>query len=1214
MALEIERKYFADPQDGGLDADSAPFAVSPNNIINAENIRWGTTDAGVTNVIESIGSTILKSEPQPSITFLTIGVATDTENRRFCYFKFCTTGPWHRIICYSQSTNTEYIVLLSSQVTGGLNFTKDSLIHSTRIANGILYWCEGTSNEPRRININRGLKLNNPTLFVDIEITKTLFTGSILFLTVNTITLTPEQGALNSFSIGDMINISETSNNNGNYTITNVVVSGTTTLTIFPHVNISAFESGIFSLMGDIGITPYVAPLEQSDISWIRRQPGLPLQIEKQTDLLFLNNFTEEDAFMFDYRYISIEYETSTLSSLSALVNYNAPGETFNSVQITVPFEEKITQDVLQIDLGVKFLISGVIFIVKSWNKNVPADLAEIEDHNAGITNLTFIFYNNFTGTALDNAYSVKPFDSLPIYAQTIEFARNRAFMANYVIGYNTPITSSSSLAATPNVQQDGVTVIGAWVKVTYNFGANFHYYLDITNMTSANGFYDVFPQPSSPPPYPGSEVFANLTFIANGPANFYVYLSGHFTGFTGFAYVGATATISSPPFPPVGLTGRRAFKSAANYNLATTFYDNYGRKCGISTPITVNIEDRIFSQIDYTIGINWVLSNAYARNEIPDWAFYYSIDMTKCQRTRFFEQIRGTQASYVTKDADGNYLFTTSAYDSTLLGCAFDITALESASMGYIFDPQLGDIIKIWHTTNVYSLKITAQSGNWVITELQNIGVLNLAGYAFLFEIYTPYKPSASEPYFEIGQLFQVTDPTTMARQYSVIAGTIEGDITLLTRNNGTTDYLTENMSPNDKYYQNWFTDSGRPNFVDTIGQATKQNTIAFSNDLLQGTKSNGLATFDALDTRDIPIECGAIRKLETTSKVQNEIGVVMLSLCEVETVSIYIGEQQLVSSTGNAFITSAPEVIGTINILKGSFGTINPESVSEYRGNVFWFDAYNGRIIQYSVNGLFAISSYKMTRFWKLFANLYLSMTSDQIEALGGRPFIFTAVDPHHNELLISIPKLVDIPPKGYLPDYPSDIFPFDIYDGQGKTIVFKLDTGAGFSPHWQGAYSFNPEYFITLLDSLYSFKYGSNYLHNDETSFNNFYGVQYTSKVMFVSNGHPNVPKVYNSISVESNLIPLFVYFYSSYPIQQSSDLEGIDFKNLEGIWYAPIYRNKLKPTATSYTTDGLLTGEKMRNVAMMIMLEFESDIKQLNLMFVNIGFVVSRGHRV
>lgn len=233
--------------------------------------------------------------------------------------------------------------------------------------------------------------------------------------------------------------------------------------------------------------------------------------------------------------------------------------------------------------------------------------------------------------------------------------------------------------------------------------------------------------------------------------------------------------------------------------------------------------------------------------------------------------------------------------------------------------------------------------------------------------------------------------------------------------------------------------------------------------------------------------------------------------------------------------------------------------------------------------------------------------------LEQIGSRPFVFATVDPAHDELLFSIPKLSNTPPKGYMPDYPEMIYPFDILDFQGKTICYKLGQ-AGVPPHWQGSYSFNPEGFITLSNKLFSFKNGSNYEHNQVSSQNNFYGIQYTSKVMPISNMLPTLPKSYNNIVVQSNLRPLFVYLFNDYPIQQASDLVDISFNDLEGVWYAVILRNKLVPTATGYTTDGLLTGEKMRNVAMYLMFEFNPTIVPVNLKFIEIGFAESKGHRV
>jgi hypothetical protein len=236
---------------------------------------------------------------------------------------------------------------------------------------------------------------------------------------------------------------------------------------------------------------------------------------------------------------------------------------------------------------------------------------------------------------------------------------------------------------------------------------------------------------------------------------------------------------------------------------------------------------------------------------------------------------------------------------------------------------------------------------------------------------------------------------------------------------------------------------------------------------------------------------------------------------------------------------------------------------------------------------------------------------MTKAEIEALGGRPYIFAGADASHLELLISIPRLFEEPPKGYLPDYPLEVYPFDIWDGQTKTMVYCFEQPY-MQQRWQGAYSFCADSMLCVMNKLYTMKGNDIYEHNQTDSFNTFYGVNSPSRIMFVSNAVPQRPKVYNNVSVESNMKPTFAYFYNDFPYIQTSDLEDIDFRDLEGVYYATLYRNKIVPTNMGFNTDGLLTGEKMRNVAMKVMLEFDIDETPLELKYVNIGYQISRGH--
>ena len=1026
-----EQKYPADPQGGRLNADSAPFELAPNEWVNMENFRSGTTDAGQTGTMESIGSTLRLSALSPSQTFIPLGWADDSANRRFLTFLYNTTTSQHKIVCWSAADQFEYIVLLNSQVTGGLGWDKDYPIHSARVNNGVLYWTDNL-NPPRKLNIDAAIKMNQPTF-------------------------STTQAA-------------------------------------------------------------YTNPLEQEIITLIRKPPGLPLLVTKITTGGLTANNIVDFAGQFAWRYVGRDNEETVPSRPSILVPYNFAGSTLDSVNVVAPLDEQIPQDAQQVDVLVRVGNSGIYSIIKSWNKAIAADAAAIAAHNAGTTALNFLFLNDRAGIALSLAYSVKPYDSVPLLAEALETAENRLFLGNVLSGYVTP--TITSLTITPHAE------------------------------------------------------------------------TNH-------------APLQQTPY-----------KSDAAYKFGIVFRDKYKRVIGgvvTNDTLKVQIPDRDYNYTTYYNYAQWNLSNAAATTEIPIDAYYYDIVITKNLRTRFFIQSVSTAMKYAVKNPVTGVLTYQDTYGSgaNIYALAIDASQLYSAGLGYSF--QEGDLVKLWVGTSIviYKSNVIGQDGNYILCSPLIINLGFLSGTTAIYEVYSPYKEQVNEPFYTEGEYncLPITNAGTGGRVYSLTSSNIYGDTYAIFNQS----IIAEYMSPSNKFWQNWYSNWGEPNFVFLSNQLRKNVTIQWSNVLIPGTRTNGLSTFDALDEKTLPQECGALEKLITTSKVENQQGGVMLGICEDETASMYLGEVQLYGSNQPSTLSQAPQVIGTINVLKGSYGTVNPESVVEFRGTVYWYDARNNRIIQYAGNGLFPISNYQMTRFWRQFSIQYLSMTKAQIEALGSRPFIFMAVDPYHNELLISIPKLLNVPPKGYLPDYPNTIYPFDIWDGQGKVIVFQINDGETV-PHFQGSYSFNPEMFAILEGKLYSNKAGLTYLHNQTSSYNNFYGVQYNSKIMVVSNQFPSVPKVYDNISVEANMQPYFVYFYNDYPEQQSSDLVDFDpnWKNYEGVFYAAIYRNKLIPTATGFTSDGLLTGQKMRNVAMYVMFEFAPTTVPTELKYLFIGYNVSRGN--
>jgi hypothetical protein len=668
-------------------------------------------------------------------------------------------------------------------------------------------------------------------------------------------------------------------------------------------------------------------------------------------------------------------------------------------------------------------------------------------------------------------------------------------------------------------------------------------------------------------------------------------------------------------------------------YDLGIAFYDFAMRKTSVvpmpSNPIS--IPARNYAMTSAISNIVWSLSNANALDEIPADAYYYAPLRTLNLRTRFF--IEGLSqrtvpvspptvpatyvynTTYATKDSSGNYVFTELIYSGDTVGIAIDTTSLVRAGLGYVFTQ--GDVCYLIRSDNAVnlSLPVIAQVGKYIIIKAADVG--DVRNFDYLVEIYTPYQASAEEPYYETGNMYRVLNPGTNSRSYETLSDIFNPDVFALTRNTGVNTYLAEAMSPNDLFYNRWDTDAGKVNLVSSLGKQVNPQQGSYSNTFVPGTAINGLSTFDATNVFSVPESNGAIEKLILASKVEEQ-GTVMLAICQDETSSIYLGETKMTDATGaTQFLGASTNVVSTINELKGSFGTLNPESVYSFKGNVFWLDVKNGVMVQYSENGLFPISNYKMTRFWKQFSKQYLSMTQAQIVVLGSRPFIFTAVDESNWEVLVTIPKLLATPPKGYLPDYPTMIYPFDIWDGQAKTLVFRLNANPNY---WQGAYSFAPQGFITIQNRLFAFSVGQLWQHNRTDDFGLFYGVRYKSRIMVVYNQFPNKPKVYNTSAVEANMKPTLTYLrteptldtFAEYDLyEQASDLVDFDYVVKEGQLYSKIYLNKLIPTATGLSTAGLLTGEKIRALVLKVLYEFSITNIPLELRYLQLGFDISRG---
>jgi len=185
------------------------------------------------------------------------------------------------------------------------------------------------------------------------------------------------------------------------------------------------------------------------------------------------------------------------------------------------------------------------------------------------------------------------------------------------------------------------------------------------------------------------------------------------------------------------------------------------------------------------------------------------------------------------------------------------------------------------------------------------------------------------------------------------------------------------------------WNTSAGKPTVLisKNLNPTGRKNTIRYGGNYVPGTKINNLSSFFALDSADVPIENGEIVSLQRASRLQGN-GTMLLALCQNESAYILLGEQELTQANNQGVLSISSNVIGTIRNLGYNYGLQDKQSSFNYKGNVWWWDNYNKKIVKYNEQGI------------ELVSDTY--MRSEFLTKSGNAKFAF---DPFYNTCFVSI-----------------------------------------------------------------------------------------------------------------------------------------------------------------------------------------------------------------
>lgn len=658
-----------------------------------------------------------------------------------------------------------------------------------------------------------------------------------------------------------------------------------------------------------------------------------------------------------------------------------------------------------------------------------------------------------------------------------------------------------------------------------------------------------------------------------------------------------------------VGITS--VWKAYSTYQLAIQFRDKSKRKCSVVTNsnLVVTIPDRDINYNSYTTGINWTLPAGTAL-EIPDWAYYYDILITKNLRTRNFVTGNGFPMQYAKKQPNGTFTYQ-NTYDTSVYGIALSTYLMNSDGIGYLFTEGSGDTVRLYlaSTATVYSLNVIAQDAQNIIIQPQNLGN-NISAIGVRFELYTPYQQLENETFYTTGQSFSITNPTTASRAFNTTSGILTGDVYRYF------NQKLEYMSPNNAIdWTTWTNVYGETNEQSLLGQVNKINFLQWSNVKIIGAQTNGLSTFDALDEKSLPLEDGSIQKLQLANKVSDlGQGNILLAICSTEIASIYLGLTEVFGSSKTVYVAQSTDVAGSVNTLTGSLGTVNPESVVQYLGLVFGYDVNNGCWWQYSQAGLEPISRYKMTRFFQRYSKDYLVASPGNLDNINGFHHIPSGINPFNKELMCTMPGLIysnyanTLPSYSLVPSYASSIIDrFDIYDSLAKTMSFGFEENK-----WKGDFEFMPEWMEYSNNVMFGWKNGVLWSHDSNTTnWNTFYGTQYPIRICVTHNISSSLIKDLASISIEGSVVPDFTVALTKYPNIQITDLVASDYTNDESVYYAAFFMDRLSPNSSGTADQKLYTGDVLKDFVPFVMLEFQQYSGLVFINYVNLGSNPSKG---
>ena len=516
--------------------------------------------------------------------------------------------------------------------------------------------------------------------------------------------------------------------------------------------------------------------------------------------------------------------------------------------------------------------------------------------------------------------------------------------------------------------------------------------------------------------------------------------------------------------------------------------------------------------------------------------------------------------------------------------------------------------------------VEIKEQRGNYFVIPLaDSLGEILQGEVVEIFRLKTK---TDKKNFYEISQYIKILNPYKSTRSYEnaeILLNT--GDAYRRNRkmyaknddNTLTYTRIIEDPTPDDTYLVKE-NDKGRVDFINDFSkQIHRLAVIRFGGNILLDSNINTIRQFNAEQEVSGDNDKGAITIIDDFA---NQIFVAQETKCHTRLLgktTAYLGDGGVSQFRTNDFLELKPYYLDVDN------GCRNPESYVRLNNSGIFFDALIGAVCKYSPqNGINNISGfddrYESSKLQEaVFKPLAKQLSDIPNELYSYMCSIISGFsDQTNNEVNISV-QPINITAGQNLSAFNGTGLNSNIGDNDVKfkkfgnadfelTVIPFTDCYDAETGFWNGFRSYIPEMYGNLKNSYVAFVGGSLHLMEAGSKYNNFFGVQYKSRIDAVMNISPSDMKEFTNWSVESNKkwSNPYVKVANSRAFRLIESRTPDAMINLQnGAFYAPFMFDLNTPNITN----PLLEGNPLVGEALLLRLENESD-EQVILFAINI----------